>query len=225
MTATNKVNILLRSEHVRFHNSSKSMCEAVYLQRAQESAVEIQGQQGINNLNRVLLKNETGIQFISLRGHSLHLHCQLSGFSGQLEDLVIRSIYAVAINVADLALRAPDSKSCAWPMCIVLKCTCIVHLHRSSYYADVDHNVLNQSSHSCNGGTAAKSAKQQFNVNDNRMLQRDPPTQKPCLYRPAAEKTLRSAHTTLMHKKPSLLELWWRVKTWRFNDRQKLYHK
>lgn len=80
------------------------------LQRAQEGGVEVEGQQGVNDLDRVLLEEEAGVKVTGVGGDLLTLQGQLALLGGQLEQLVLSSIHAPALNVTDLTLHPHQYK-------------------------------------------------------------------------------------------------------------------
>lgn len=74
------------------------------LEGAEEGGVQVEGQQGINNLDGVLLEDEARVKVGGVHADLLTLQRQLTLLGCQLEQLIVSSIHAATLNVTDLAL-------------------------------------------------------------------------------------------------------------------------
>ena len=81
------------------------------LEGAEQLGVEVQGQEGIQDLGRLLLEDEAAVKLASGDGGGCALNAQLAIGGGKLEDLVIGGVDAVAVNIAELALGAQGHQS------------------------------------------------------------------------------------------------------------------
>lgn len=75
------------------------------LEGAEEGGVEVEGQQGIDNLDGVLFEDEAGVKVGGVHADLFTLQRQLALLGRQLEQLVVPGIHAAALNVTDLALQ------------------------------------------------------------------------------------------------------------------------
>eukprot|EP00951_Prasinocladus_malaysianus_P023764 scaffold203132_cov40-Prasinocladus_malaysianus.AAC.1 len=73
---------------------------------AQQLAVEVQGQQGVEDLGGLLLEDKAGVEVASGHRGSRPLHRELAVSGGELEDLIVGGVHAVAVSVAELTLGA-----------------------------------------------------------------------------------------------------------------------
>lgn len=73
------------------------------LERAQDAAVEVQGQQGVQDLVWLLLEDQAWVQGLGGNGCLLTLHDELSATGCELEDLVVSGVHAATVHGAELA--------------------------------------------------------------------------------------------------------------------------
>ena len=75
-----------------------------HLQRAQQRGVEVEREEGVDDLDGVLLEDEPGVKVGGVGRDALGLHDQLAALGRQLEQLVLGRVHAAPLDVADLAL-------------------------------------------------------------------------------------------------------------------------
>jgi hypothetical protein len=83
------------------HTSSKLRGKCL-LKGSEEARVEVEGEEGVKDLGWLLLKDQARVQSLSLNGLGLTGHVELSTLAGELEDLVVGSIDAGSVDVAEL---------------------------------------------------------------------------------------------------------------------------